>query len=249
MENRSSIFLNSAAFVLGFSLIFSVIGVLLQTVLTAAAYETVNILRMVGGIVIILFGVFLIASIKYNIPFLQTEHKIRFKGVKTGYISSFLFGVSFSIGWTPCVGAILGSIYTLAATSPGLGFLLLLSYSLGIGIPFLIAGAFTQKVSKFVEKSGKVLKLFNVIGGSLLILIGLLILFNYLGIIAAFFVGPEGAVGVSGQLNFFLAFLAGIVTFFSPCILPLLPAFFSYMAGSAANTISSEKRANNPGEK
>ena len=202
-----------------------------------------------GSIIIIFFGVFLVASIKYNIPFLQAEHKIKFRKIRTGYFSSFLFGVAFSIGWTPCVGAILGSIYTLAATSPGLGFFLLLAYSLGIGIPFLIAGAFTQRVSKFVEKSGGILKLFNIIGGILLIAIGLLILFNYLGIIAAFFVGPEGAVGVSGQLNFFLAFLAGIITFFSPCILPLLPAFFTYMAGTTANTISSEKKVKVSGKK
>ena len=242
MDNRTVIFLNSVAFVLGFSLIFSLVGVLLQTALSAVAYDTVNILRVVGGLVIIFFGVFLIASLKYNIPFLQAEHKIKVRRVRNSYISSFFFGIAFAVGWTPCVGAILGSIYTLAATSPGAGFALLLAYSLGIGIPFLIAGAFTARVSKFVEKSGRVLKYFNIIGGLLLVLIGLLILFNYLGIIASFFVGTGGIVVLTGQLNFFLAFLAGIVTFISPCILPLLPAFFSYMAGTTANAISlSEK--------
>ena len=243
MNRQTTIFLNSAAFVLGFSFIFSLLGVLLQTILSFAAYNTVVLLRYIGGTVIILFGLFLIASLKYNIPFLQSEHKIKVKRFKTSYISSFLFGVAFAVGWTPCVGAILGSIYTLAATSPGLGFLLLLAYSLGIGIPFLIAGAFTARVSKFVEKSEGVLKYFNIIGGLLLILIGLLIVFNYLGIISAFFVGSEGAFMVTGQLNFLLAFAAGIVTFISPCILPLLPAFFSYMAGTTATTFS--KRGKN----
>ena len=238
MTQRSAIFLNSVAFVLGFSLIFSLIGVLLQTVLSFAAYDTVVLLRYIGGLIIILFGIFLIASLKYNIPFLQSEHKLKVRRFKISYISSFLFGVAFAVGWTPCVGAILGSIYTLAATSPGSGFLLLLAYSLGIGVPFMIAGAFTARVSKFVEKSQNVLKYFNIIGGFLLILIGLLIVFNYLGIIAALFVGSEGAFMVTGQLNFLLVFVAGIVTFISPCILPLLPAFFSYMAGTTATTLS-----------
>ncbi len=241
MKQRTAIFLNSVAFVLGFSLVFSLVGVLLQTALAGVAYDAVNLLRTAGGIIIIFFGLFLIASLKYTIPFLQSEHKIKTKKYGNSYFSSFLFGLAFAIGWTPCVGAILGSIYTLAATSPGSGFLLLLSYSLGIGIPFLIAGAFTAKISVFVEKSGKILKYFNMIGGLLLLIIGLLILFNYIGVIASFFVGAEGAVGVSGQLNFLIAFVAGIVTFISPCILPLLPAFFSYMAGTTAQTVSYNK--------
>ncbi|HLD57996.1 MAG TPA: cytochrome c biogenesis protein CcdA [archaeon] len=240
---RLAIFLNSVAFVLGFSLVFSLVGVAIQTVLANAAYDTVNILRNVGGIIIILFGVFLIASLKYRIPFLQREHKLKVKRHRISYISSFVFGVAFAVGWTPCVGAILGSIYTLAATAPGSGFLLLMAYSLGIGIPFLIAGAFTARVSGFIQRSGKLLKYFNIVGGALLILIGLLVLFNYLGIVASLFVNAEGAVAVTGQLNFFIAFLAGIVTFVSPCILPLLPAFFSYMAGTTALKAKSDRQA------
>ena len=234
MSEKAVIFLNSVAFVLGFSLIFSIVGVLLQTLLAGVAFDAINALRIVGGVVIILFGVFLIASLKYNIPFLQREHKIKVKRFSNSYLSSFVFGVAFAVGWTPCVGAILGSIYTLAATSPGAGFLLLLAYSLGIGIPFLIAGAFASRVSGFLEKSQSILKYFNIIGGLLLMAIGLLVAFNYLGIIASFFVSAEGATAAAGQLNFFIAFVAGIVTFLSPCILPLLPAFFSYMAGTTA---------------
>ena len=151
MDRQTVIFLNSVAFVLGFTLIFSVVGVLLQTALSNVAYDVVNTLRTIGGIVIVLFGIFLIASIKYNIPFLQSEHKIKVKKFSNSYVSSFVFGVAFAVGWTPCVGAILGSIYTLAAVSPGSGFLLLFAYSLGIGIPFLLAGLFTSRVSVFLE--------------------------------------------------------------------------------------------------
>ena len=234
MNKRTVIFLNSVAFVVGFTLIFSLVGVLLQTVLAGAAFDVVNTLRIIGGAIIILFGVFLIASLKYNMPFLQQEHKIHVKRFSNSYISSFVFGVAFAIGWTPCVGAILGSIYTLAAVSPGVGFLLLFAYSLGIGIPFMLAGLFTSRIAGFLEKSQTILKYFNIIGGLLLIVIGLLIVFNYLGIIASFFVSANGVVDAEGQLNFFIALVAGILTFMSPCILPLLPAFFSYMAGTTA---------------
>lgn len=240
MEKRTAIFLNSVAFVLGFTLIFSLVGVLLQTILASVAYDTINLLRTIGGIIIVLFGIFLIVSLKYRIPFLQSEHKIKVRRFRNSYLSSFIFGVAFAIGWTPCVGAILGAIYTLAATSPGTAFLLLFTYSLGIGIPFLIAGAFTSRIAGFLEKSQGVLKYFNIIGGLLLIILGLLVLFNQIGIIASFFVS-SGGLSLSGQLNFTIAFLAGVLTFVSPCILPLLPAFFSYMAGTTATELKKEK--------
>src|SRR3989338_2245781 len=233
INRRTVIFLNSVAFVLGFTFVFSLVGVLLQTLLSSVAFDAVNILRSVGGIIIILFGALLIVSLKYRVPFLASEHKLKVRRFSNSYISSFVFGTAFAIGWTPCVGAILGAIYTLAAVSPGLGFLLLFAYSLGIGVPFLIAGAFTSRISGFLEKSQNVLKYFNIIGGLLPVTIGALLLFNYIGILAGFFVGAEG-VAVAGQLNFFIAFVAGVVTFISPCILPLLPAFFSYMAGTTA---------------
>ncbi len=242
MDNRGKIFLNSVCFVLGFSIVFSLVGILIQTVLVGAAYATLEILRMVGGALIIAFGVFMIASLKYNIPFFMTEHKIKVKNFSNGYISSFVFGVAFAIGWTPCVGAILGSIYTLAAISPGAGFLLLLTYSLGIGIPFLIVGAFTSSLSGFLKKSQGFLKYFNIIGGIILIVLGILIFFNYIGIIATFFVGTDIGLTLSGQLSFGIAFVAGLLTFLSPCILPLVPAFLSYMAGSSANEVRSNKK-------
>ncbi|MBS3050682.1 MAG: sulfite exporter TauE/SafE family protein [Candidatus Aenigmarchaeota archaeon] len=232
MGRRAAVFLNSVAFVMGFTLVFSLVGVLLQTLLSGVAFDAMNILRSLGGMIIILFGMLLIVSLKYRVPFLSSEHKIKVR-VQKGYISSFVFGIAFAIGWTPCVGAILGAIYTLAAVSPGIGFLLLFAYSLGIGVPFLIAGAFASRISGFLEKSQNILKYFNIIGGLLLVTIGALVLFNYIGILAGFFVGAEG-VAVAGQLNFFIAFVAGVVTFISPCILPLLPAFFSYMAGTTA---------------
>ena len=247
MNQRQVIFLNSVAFVLGFTLVFSLVGVLLQTLLSSVALIFVDTIRIIGGTIIVLFGIFLIASLKYSIPFLMREHKIKARKYSNRYLSSFVFGVAFAAGWTPCVGAILGSIYALAATSPGVGFLLLFTYALGIGVPFLIVGLFTSRLAAFLDRSQRFLKYFNIIGGLFLIAIGLLVVFGYIGIVASFFVGTGGAVSVTGQLNFFIAFIAGIITFLSPCILPLLPAYFSYMAGTTATGARENKAKSKSG--
>ena len=241
MNQRNVIFLNSVAFVLGFSIVFSLIGVLLQTALESVAFDSINILKIVGGSVIILFGILLIASLRYSIPFLNKEHKLKVKKFRISYVTSFIFGVAFAIGWTPCVGFILGGIYTLAATAPGTGFALLFSYSLGLGIPFLLAGAFLSRFSGFLEKSQRFLKYFNIVGGIFLIAIGILVVTNYIGIISTFFLTTEGSIGPTGQINFFIAFFAGLLTFFSPCILPLVPAFFSYIAGTTATELKKKE--------
>jgi len=242
MESREIIFLNSVAFVIGFTFVFSLVGVALQTILQNVAYAFTTYLRIAGGLIIILFGIFLIASVKYYIPFLMSEHKMRVRKFSNSFITSFVFGIAFAIGWTPCVGAILGSIYTLAATYPGIGFFLLLAYSLGIGIPFMIVGAFTSRFAAFLEKIQGALKYFNIISGLFLIAIGIMVVTNYIGILAMFFLSPGGAVSPAGQLNFLIAFVAGIITFLSPCILPLLPAYFSFLAGTTATEIKKEEK-------
>ena len=242
MENREIIFLNSVFFVLGFTLVFSLVGIALQTLLQNVAFMAMNTLRIAGGIIIVAFGAILIASVKYPIPFLASEHKIKVKKFSNSFVTSFVFGIAFAIGWTPCVGAILGSIYTLAVTSPGIGFLLLFTYSLGIGIPFMLVGAFTSRFAEFLKKSQGILKYFNIIAGLFLIAIGLLVVTNYVGILATFFLNPNAAVSPEGQLNFLLAFVAGIITFLSPCILPLLPAYFSFLAGTTATELKEKRK-------
>ena len=155
-----SIFLNSVFFVLGFSIIFSLVGVLLQSVLAGISYDIQKWLGYIGGTIIIVFGIFLLGLIK--IPFLEKEHKLRVKRkFNYSYITSFVFGSAFAVGWTPCVGVILGAILTLAVTEPASAFPLMISYSLGLGIPFLIVGLFTEKAAKAIERAGPWLKYFN----------------------------------------------------------------------------------------
>ena len=125
--SRSSVILNTVFFVTGFSVVFSILGVIINTVLSDVAGDLIGTLNHIGGIIIISFGVYMILSIK--IAKLNMEKKFIPKMSKASYPTSFLFGLAFAAGWTPCVGPVLGTILTLAATTPSTAFHLLLAYS------------------------------------------------------------------------------------------------------------------------
>jgi len=184
-SKRLPIFLNSLFFVLGFSFIFALLGVLLNTVLTNVAYDAQIWLSRIGGTVIIFFGLYLVGLIKPK--FLQREHKLQVKTkFKSRYVTSFVFGSAFAVGWTPCVGAVLGGVLALAATQPGSAFALLLSYAIGLGIPFLMVGLFTAQATHWIHKYGKYFRYVNVFFGAILIILGVLIFTNNLARLANF---------------------------------------------------------------
>ena len=241
-EKRNwSIFLSSVFFVLGFGIVFSLVGVLLQSVLLRVSYTVQVWLGRIGGVVIILFGLYLLGLIRPN--FLQREYKIKVKKkFRSNYITSFIFGAAFAVGWTPCVGAILGAILTLAVTNPGSAFFLMVSYSFGLGVPFLLAGLFTNKAQKFISKAGRWLRYVNYVFGVILIVLGVFVFTNQLSRIANLAFASQfliwldvGGLGAAGNLNIFIAFLAGLVSFLSPCVLPLIPAFLAYLGASVTN--------------
>lgn len=184
-SKRKAIFINSIFFVLGFSTVFALLGVLLNTLFENIAYDVQLWLSRIGGVMITFFALYLIGLIK--IPFLEKEYKF---GVKTKfrsrYATSFLFGLAFAAGWTPCVGPALGVILGLAATQPGSAFILLLTYALGLGIPFLIVGAFTGQATDFINRHATGLKYLNVIFGVVLLALGILIFTQKLSLIANF---------------------------------------------------------------
>jgi len=182
---RLPIFLNSVFFVLGFSTVFALLGVLLNTLLEGVAYDAQIWLSRVGGVIIIFFGLYLVGLVKPK--FLQREHKLQVTHqFGSRYVTSFVFGAAFAVGWTPCVGAVLGGILVLAATQPGSAFTLLLTYALGLGIPFLIVGAFAAQASAWIHRFGRFLKPINVAFGVVLILVGILIFTNNLARLANF---------------------------------------------------------------
>ena len=258
VNKRLSIFINSLFFVLGFSIIFSILGVLLQTVLSNVAYTVKNWLGYLGGTIIIFFGLFLLGLIK--IPFLEREHKFHVKRkFKYAYITSFIFGAAFAVGWTPCVTAALGAILALASTQSSSAFALLLAYTLGLGIPFLIVGMFTTKAQNLINKAGKWLEYLQYAFGIILIIMGILIFAGQLSRIS----NSETAVSIITSLNYkvtslfgingvaeikslnlvniFISFTAGLVSFLSPCVLPLVPGFLAYLGTTATSTTSAIK--------
>jgi cytochrome c-type biogenesis protein len=182
--NKINIIANTIFFVLGFSIVFSTLGVLINSVLLENVNQFTDSLNIVAGSIIIIFGIFLILSTKINS--LNKEKKFHIKNFKSSYPMSFVFGLAFAVGWTPCVGPILGTILTLAATTPSISFSLLLAYSTGLGIPFILMGIFYSKSTKIISSMTKHLKYYNIILGGFIILLGILIFTNQLAYIANF---------------------------------------------------------------
>ena len=184
VANRLNIVLNTVFFVLGFSVVFSVFGVILNSVLSSSATNLISGFNQIGGVIIIGFGGFMLLSTKFkNLNF---EKRFFPNRTKASYPLSFLFGLAFAAGWTPCIGPILASILTLAASSPGQSFTLLLTYSLGLGIPFILMGVFFSRFTRLIKSLSKHLKYYSMIMGSFIIVLGVLVYTNQLATIASF---------------------------------------------------------------
>jgi cytochrome c-type biogenesis protein len=185
-STRLNIFLNTVYFVLGFSLVFAVLGVLLNSILVGVGNGFQHSLTAAGGIVIIGFGGYLILSTRLRTLNFEKKMMTRLPRFKTSYITSFVFGAAFAAAWTPCVGPILGSTFALAASHPAAAYNSLLAYSLGLGVPFLITGAFFSRATALIGKMVKHLKYFNVAMGGILIIVGILLFTNQLILLANF---------------------------------------------------------------
>jgi len=174
-SKRRDIFINSVFFVLGFSFIFALLGILLQTILASIGPEVQVWASRIGGLIIIFFGLYLTGLI--SIGFLERTYafKVDRNASRNRYVTSFLFGVAFAAGWTPCAGAVLGGILGLAASAPVSAFVLLFSYALGLGMPFLLVGFFTAQATGLIARYGNALKYINIIFGIILIGLGVLV--------------------------------------------------------------------------
>ncbi len=175
---RLSVMFHSVSFVAGFSIVFIFLGVVAG--LTSFAINPSAVaLRTVAGSILIAFGLFMLASIK--VTWLNFERRLNpVISQRTGYVRSFLIGAAFSLGWTPCVAPILGSILTLASVKATAwqGAYLLTVYSMGLGVPFLIVGAAFDSLAPFLKKVGRYSGAIHVASGLLLLLVGFLVLTN-----------------------------------------------------------------------
>ena len=165
-------------FTIGFSIVFIFFGAastLLGQVLLQNSYE----LRIVAGVIIIILSLHLIGII--NIKFLNYEKRVQ-TDIKRNFFSPALIGMAFAFGWTPCIGPILGSILVLASTEESLqqGILLLTFYSLGLAVPFILAGYLIQRFLVFSKNFRKNINKVSKIGGSILLITGILMITNHL---------------------------------------------------------------------
>lgn len=170
-KQRITVIYKSIGFILGFSIIFMIMGLSITT-LGKLFEENRFILKKIGGIIIIVFGVHTTGIIKIK-PLYREKRLLNFN--KSG-ISSIFLGMAFAIGWTPCIGPVLTSILIYAGNLETLskGVLLLIAYSAGLGIPFLLSAFLIEAISKYIKKIYKYFNLISIISGLLLIMLGLL---------------------------------------------------------------------------
>jgi cytochrome c-type biogenesis protein len=175
---------NSLLFIFGFSLVFIAFGAS-ATAVGQALLVYQGLLRKIGGVLIVVFGLYLIGILK--IPFFMTYRQYRFQNRPTGAIGSVLIGIAFAAGWTPCVGPILGTILLYASTTQSMlsGIQLLSVYSLGLGLPLLATAMGVNAFLTSFKSLKEYMWVVSLVSGLFLIVVGVLIFTNSLRILAA----------------------------------------------------------------
>ncbi len=264
---RTHTFLHALAFVLGFSLVFVLLGASVAFI-GYAINPFMTWVMKIGGLVLIVFGLqvaglwawiadrvrqrggernalgrgFLTAEDGLS-RLMYTEGRAQVKTDRRwGYLSSGMMGVFFSAGWIPCVGPVLASIYMLASSTQtvGQGALLLLIYSAGLGIPFLLTGAAFSSMTRWLRRLNRHLGIVSKVTGLFLILMGALLFTERMTVINSLIVSRFGTglaglslEGGSSSVSVVVAFLAGLLSFLSPCVLPVIPGYIGYLSGTA----------------
>jgi cytochrome c-type biogenesis protein len=267
--NRWQTFSHALAFVIGFSLVFVVLGA--SVAFFGYALNTfLPTFVKIGGAILILFGLQVLGVFGWIADRVRAAGGERnalgrayINGVDTlgrvmytegrvqkqvdrrwGYLSSALMGVFFSAGWIPCVGPVLAAIYLLASDTATVaqGALMLLVYSLGLGLPFLVTGAALSRITPLLRRMNRHLGLVSKITGLFLLVVGVLLFNDRLSLLSTWLISrfgtglasvELGSGGASAAVTLPIAFVAGLLSFLSPCVLPLIPAYIGYLSGTA----------------
>lgn len=187
-EARRRVLMHSIFFFAGFSTIYIALG-LAASALGQFFYSGRSWLPIVGGIWVSVMGLALMGVLR--IPFLMRERRFHFSTRPQGFVGTALVGMTFAAGWTPCIGPILGAVLALAAGSPGYGGILLLAYSIGFAIPF-IALAYALGSVRVLSRYSLVVER---IGGSIMVLMGLLFATGYMERMSAWLIQVTGFQG------------------------------------------------------
>jgi cytochrome c-type biogenesis protein len=172
---KSAILLNALLFIAGFSTVFIAFGAS-ASLIGQVLYEYQDIIRKIGGVLIIIFGLYLLGILKLNI-FMTERRLVHFESRPVGYLGSFLIGTAFAAGWTPCVGPVLGTILAYASTTESMsgGVMLLSAYSFGLGLPFFLTAFGMDTFLSYFKSLRTYLGGVSFVSGGLLILVGLMI--------------------------------------------------------------------------
>jgi len=175
---RRRVLLHSVTFVLGFSVVFVALGASFSAA-GQALFQYRHLIRIVGGVLIVVFGLYIAGLLNVGLFARTQQWQIREK--PAGYVGSFLVGVTFAIGWTPCVGPILGAILTLASSESTVrhGVGLLFAYSAGLGLPFLVFSLGLGFFLRFFKRYRPFIPVVERAAGVLLIVVGVLVATNY----------------------------------------------------------------------
>jgi cytochrome c-type biogenesis protein len=175
---RRRVMLHAVAFVLGFSLVFVALGASFSAA-GQFLLDYRNLIRQVGGVLIVLFGLYIAGVFKLAAMGRTMQFQLREK--PAGYLGSLVVGITFAIGWTPCVGPILGAILSLAGTAETVqrGIGLLVAYSAGLGVPFLLSAVALGSFLKFFKRYRPFIPVMERAAGVLLVIVGVLVFTNY----------------------------------------------------------------------
>ena len=234
-NERLKIFLHALLFVAGFSLVF-VVGWGGSVTLVGqffGAYK--KVIAQIGGVIVIMFGLATLEVIR--LPWFYADTRAQFSGRSGTLGGSALMGVFFAAGWSPCIGATLGAILTMGLSQQTVGQAMWLAsgYSLGLGIPFFAMAIGLERATGWIKRVRRYHRAIQMISGIFIITIGILLFTNTMSLIAiwAFQNGlyVERFALFAAAPTYFTAILAGLLSFLSPCVLPLVPAYLGYLSG------------------
>ncbi|MRR05748.1 MAG: cytochrome c biogenesis protein CcdA [Deltaproteobacteria bacterium] len=182
---RKKTIVHSLLFIAGFTFVFMALGAS-ATYIGSFLQERMDLIRKIGGLLIIVFGIHVTGLV--NLSVLLGDRRIRLTKKPAGYAGSVLVGIAFAAGWTPCIGPILASILMIAATEEKVyqGMVLLFSYSLGLGTPFFISSLAMHKFLVLFNRFKKLIRIFELVTGLFLIIVGVLVFTNSLTAISQY---------------------------------------------------------------
>lgn len=183
---RQKTILHSLCFICGFTTVFVLLGAS-ATYIGSFLNDNAFVIRKIGGVLLVILGIHVTGLIPLR--FLLGEKRISIKHKPAGYAGSFLVGIAFAAGWTPCIGPILAAILAVAATEERVyqGIMLLMLYSLGLGVPFFLSALAMHRFLSVFNRFKKYIRIFEIITGIFLMVIGVLIYTNWLSRLSGYF--------------------------------------------------------------